>query len=84
MPALPSRHLTVAQQLFALRTSPIVGGTGTLRAGRLVWHFEASPTPLARCYVARLHYQQGQTPAVYIDEPDLNDMAQGRRLSHVY
>lgn len=84
MPAPPPRSLTAAQQFYTLRMNPIAAGHGTLRAGRLIWEFEASPSPLSRRYAARLDYRQGQTPAVYIDSPDLNALADGRRLPHVY
>jgi len=84
MPAPPPRPLTAAQQFYALRVNPISAGHGTLHAGRLTWEFDASPSPLSRRYGARLDYRQGQTPAVYIDSPDLNALADGRRLPHVY
>jgi hypothetical protein len=84
MPARPQRSLTAAQQFLNLRTSPIASGDGTLRAGRLVWRFSTSPSPLSRLYTARIEYRQEGTPAIFVEVPDLTDLALGRRLPHVY
>ena len=79
-----ARSLTAAQQFLNLRVNPICAGTGTLHAGRLVWRYIASPTPLSRSYAVRIDYHQGDIPKVFIDEPDLTALANGRRLPHVY
>jgi len=51
------RPLTTAQQFFDLRRDAVTGsGKGSLRAGRLVWDFEAQPTPLSRLYAVRVNY----------------------------
>ena len=78
------RSLTAAQQYLNLRSNPICAGTGTLRAGRLVWRYRASPTPLSREYAVRIGYHQGGIPQVFVDDPDLTIIAAGRRLPHVY
>jgi hypothetical protein len=80
----PAQSLTAAQQFLNLRTNPICAGTGTLHAGRLVWQYCVSPTPLSRNYAVRIDYRQGDTPRVFVDEPDLTLLAEGRRLPHVY
>jgi hypothetical protein len=52
--------------------------------GRLVWGFETRPTVLSRSYTVRILYKQGGTPAVFVTEPDLAELAAGRDLPHVY
>jgi hypothetical protein len=78
------RSLTAAEQFVNLRANPICPGAGTVRAGSLMWQFTARPTPLSRLYTLRLAYQQGGKPNVYVIEPDLAELAGGRRLPHVY
>lgn len=80
----PRRPLTAAQQFLNLRMSPIAPGAGSLRTGRLLWRFPATPSPLSRQYVARIEYALGHAPKVFIEAPDLVDLAAGRRLPHVY
>ena len=41
-------------------------------------------TALAREYQASITYVLGKTPAVQIDEPDLEILAAGRHLPHIY
>ena len=84
MPAPPRQSLTAAQQFLNLRMSPIASGAGSLRAGRLVWRFAATPSPLSRRYTARIEFAHGHSPIVFIETPDLIDLAAGRRLPHVY
>jgi len=80
------RPLTAAQQFVNLRGNPICAGTGELRAGRLVWRYSASPTPMSRVYQMRIDYRHGDVPQVFVDDPDLAGLAEaeGRRLPHVY
>jgi hypothetical protein len=78
------RSLTAAQQFLNLRINPICAGTGTLHAGRLVWRYRVSPTPLSREYDVRIDYRQDDIPTVFVDKPDLAALAVGRRLPHVY
>ena len=78
------RPLTAAQQFLNLRKNPICAGSGMLKAGRLVWRFRAAPTPLSREYSLCIDYRQGKTPRVFVEEPDLLVLAEGRRLPHVY
>jgi hypothetical protein len=78
------RPLTAAQQYLNLRSNPICAGVGTLRAGRLLWRFSARPTLFSRDYTARIDYWQGGTPRVFVEDPDLTALAEGRRLPHVH
>lgn len=76
--------LTTAQQFVNLRANPISVGGGRLHGNMLSWSFAATPTPISRCYRARIDYRQDKLPQVYIDDPDLTVLAAGRRLPHVY
>lgn len=78
------RALTAAQQLVNLQGDSNCTGTGALRLGRLVWEFEARPTPLSRTYRLRIVFRQDGTPLVFVVEPDLTELAEGRKLPHVY
>jgi hypothetical protein len=78
------RPLTAAQQFVNLRGNPVCAGAGTLQAGRLVWLYTASSTPLSRDYQLRIDFRQGDVPQVFVEVPDLVDLADGRRLPHVY
>ena len=40
--------------------------------------------PLSRLYMLRIDYQQGDAPDVSVVDPDLVDLAGGRKLPHVY
>ena len=79
-----SRSLTAAQQFIGLQLSRICAGKGILRLGRLVWEFETRPRPLSRVYKLRIVYRQEGTPHVLVIEPDLAELASGRKLPHVY
>ncbi len=78
------RPLTVAQQYVSLSSNPACAGKGRLRGNALSWVFPATPTVLSRCYDARIEYQQGKSPEVFIDAPDLTLLAEGQPLPHVY
>ena len=66
------------------RTALCVDGDGQLPPGRLIWTYNAQPTPGSRIYSVRIDYRQFEYPEVYVDEPDLVILAGGRHLPHVY
>lgn len=78
------KDLTVAQQYVNLQANPVSAGTGQLRAGRLFWTYDASPSPLSRIY--RVHIEMGQDlwPEIFVRDPDLDALAGSRDLPHVY
>jgi hypothetical protein len=78
------RALTAPQQFMNLRANPISQGDGKLRARALQWRYRVSPSPISREYDARLEFKQGDVPRMFIDAPDLNELANGRILPHVY
>jgi hypothetical protein len=77
-------RISAALQYFHLQTNPVCAGSGSLGPGRLIWRFVTSPTALSKRYRLRLEYRQYSSPAVFVEEPDLIDLADGRRLPHVY
>jgi hypothetical protein len=78
------QDLTLSQQLLFLQANPAIGGSGAVRANRLLWQTPIQPTALARTYQASVTYLPGETPTVRIDAPDLELLAGGRSLHHVY
>jgi hypothetical protein len=78
------KPLTVAQQYLNLQVNPSCTGQGRLRGNTLSWGYVVAPTPLSRCYAARIEYRQGASPEVFVDDPDLASLSEGRRLPHVY
>ena len=79
-----ARALTVAEQYGCLHANPLSHGRGSLRAGRLRWQFHATPTALSRRYTMDLSYRQGCRPRLVVVDPDLVELAGGRRIPHVY
>lgn len=78
------RHLTAAQQYMTLASNPISQGSGRIRREHLTWRFGARPSPLSRSYDLRIEFGQDGPPAVFVDGPDLHELAGGRELPHVY
>jgi hypothetical protein len=78
------RWLSPEQQWVRLRASLISNGRGLVRRNELVWEFEARPSPLGRLYRVRIRYKKGETPQILVLSPDLNVLAEGRHLPHVY
>ena len=83
---IPGRRkpLTAAQHYVNLKGNPLSAGGGELRAGRLHWRYETSPAPLSRIYGIRIEFANGGTPEVFVECPDLVELAEGRKLPHVY
>jgi len=50
----------------------------------LVWNYRVRPIPLSREYAIRIVYEKGDTPDVFVRDPDLAELAGGRDLPHVY
>ena len=83
---IPGRRkpLTAAQQYVNLKGNPLSAGAGELRAGRLLWRYQTSPAPLSRIYGIRIEFANDGTPEVFVERPDLVELAGGRKLPHVY
>ncbi len=80
----PTTRLTPAQQWFRLRAAGLDGGKGQVRNGTLTWEFYIRPSPISRRYHIRLVYRKGDVPCVVVLSPDIQSLAPGRRLPHVY
>lgn len=78
------RDLTLPQQYLFLRRSPICVGSGTLTPTSLTWIYRVRPTVLSREYEVRIDYARGDTPTVSIVSPDIQALASGRDLPHIY
>lgn len=72
------------QQWFRLKSSAICRGHGSVRRGELTWEFDMRPSPLSRVYRLRIRQRKYDSPDVYVVSPNLNNMANGRKLPHVY
>ncbi|WP_219320424.1 hypothetical protein [Methylovirgula sp. HY1] len=78
------RPLTLAQQFVNLKSNPVCAGHGHLRCAHLIWRYEASPSPLSRLYGIRIELMHELSPRIFVESPDLQLLAGGRRLPHVY
>lgn len=76
--------LTPAQQYLFLKNSRVGGGAGTLGAAGLTWEYKERPTLLSRTYTARIEYRRQGIPQVFIKDPDITALADGRDIPHVY
>jgi hypothetical protein len=78
------KPLTAAQQFVNLRGNPVCRGDGVLQAGRFTWRYSATPSPLSRDYDIRIEFNQGGRPQIFVDAPDLQMLAEGRHIPHLY
>jgi hypothetical protein len=78
------KALTTTQQYINLRGNPVSGGTGVLRPGSFTWTYDASPSALSRVYRVRIEMTKSKSPRTFIDDPDLDLLAGGRDLPHIY
>lgn len=59
-------------------------GETTWAKNRVRWYGKISPNEFAREYTVEMVYQIGDSPSVWVREPDLKILAGGRPLPHVY
>jgi hypothetical protein len=78
------RSLTPPQQFLFLQRNPICAGEGTLNAKGLVWEYRVRPSLLSRAYLVRIELNRDSVPRAFVLEPDLEVLADGRRLPHIY
>lgn len=76
--------LSPEQQCMRLKSSLISKGHGYVRLGELTWKFDVRPHPLSRTYTLQIRFRRTGVPKVFVLAPDLNKLAEGRRLPHVY
>jgi hypothetical protein len=78
------RALTSAQQFLGLRTNEVCVGSGSMGTAGFTWRYEARPTLMSRSYSMLIEFRTGEQPEVYVDQPDLVALADGRKIPHVY
>jgi hypothetical protein len=78
------KALTAAQQFINLRGNPVCRGDGLLRASGLTWVYSVTPSPLSRDYDIRIEFAQGGRLGIFVEKPDLQALAGGRRIPHLY
>jgi hypothetical protein len=78
------QSLSAAQQYLALRSNPACHGQGTLGRGKLTWTWQTAPSALGRLYTLHVEFKESKVPKVFVDQPDLVALADGRKLPHVY
>lgn len=78
------KRLTASMQYELLRAARLEGGTGKIRLGKLVWEFLAQPSPIGREYRVKITYANRTSPKVYVCSPDLHELAEGRKIPHLY
>lgn len=76
--------LTPAQQFILLKSNPLCAGDGSVRNGKMIWTYQAQPSPLGRSYTVEIQFQAGSSPDVFVREPDIQMLACDRELPHVY
>lgn len=69
---------------FALLKIRNPSGKGAVRHGKLTWHWKVQPTPISRAYDGRIEYSMHSAPKVFIESPNLLEIANGRRIPHLY
>lgn len=79
-----AKPLSPEHQWIRLKSSPICRGHGQVRRGELTWEFDARPSPLSRSYQLRIRFKSYGLPEVTVLSPDLNELAAGKYLPHVY
>jgi hypothetical protein len=77
------RELTLAQHAAVLRAMYPNSKTNINRA-LLTWHGTIQPIALARRYPVELQYRLGERPKIRVLEPNLRELAGGRRIVHLY
>ena len=55
-----------------------------MRAGQFTWRYSATPSPIGRDYDIRIEFKQGSRPEIFVDRPDLQALAGGQRIPHLY
>jgi hypothetical protein len=75
--------ITLPVQLHYLK-SAYPNSTGNICGKVIKWSSWVTPSPVSAEYRIDLDYAIGKPPQVWAREPDLKEMAGGRKLPHVY
>jgi hypothetical protein len=60
------------------------GGITTVLRDEIRWWGEFSPDDYGRTYSIEMRYRRNDRPQVWVRAPDMHELADGRRLPHVY
>ena len=74
---------SVAQQLALLAKLPVTT-SATLKAGRMRWRADLTPSPLSRTYSVQIEYAPPRHPDVIVVSPRLELPDGVKELPHVY
>jgi hypothetical protein len=77
------RKITPAHQLFNLQRL-FRDGKGNVHRNQLEWICTVRPTPIGRDYMVRIRYKPGRQPTVFVVNPCLDELANGRKIPHLY
>ena len=83
MQYLKQKALTPLQQLYGFKRF-FADGEGYVRKGCLKWDYRMRPTPLSREYSIRIIYRLGSQPSIFVLNPSLKELAEGREIPHLY
>lgn len=75
---------TPSQQLLHLKNNPVCLGTGAVKCGQLTWTYEAQSNPLGRVYTVEIRMSSDHSPDVFVKDPDLDALVEGREIPHIY
>jgi len=77
--ATPPLGCLRAQQLFHLKQSTISAGHGAVKMGRLLWEYEAVPSPFGRTYTLRIGLQGAERAGRSLVSPKPEQPGRGHR-----
>ena len=83
MASTPPRAINLGLQMAAIK-AVIPAAQGTVRGGELVCTVPLQPTPVSRCYMARIVYRHRRRPCVTITEPPLTLHPRATAPPHIY
>ena len=78
------KELSLAQQYLLLKNSELTPGSGTLTHAKLSWTYGVQPVPLSRLYQVRIDLSRSGAPNIFVVNPDIEVLADGRKTPHVY
>lgn len=55
-----------------------------MKCGELVWNYKTQSNPLGRLYKVEIRLGSDLSPDVFIKDPDLDILAKGREILHIY
>jgi hypothetical protein len=77
------KPISLAVQLHYLKGA-FPGSTGVIRGASMTWNVWVQPSPLSERYWIELIYPLAKSPHLFARQPDLRQMAGGKKLPHVY